>query len=98
MLANDQVIAIPTETVYGLAGIALSISAVTKIYEIKTRHWEETKKHYLKWLMLQKSFVNQLKNRLLLNKYEKIKCIRLSRTSFSGSHAKRKAPTDCRGY
>ena len=37
MLANDQVIAIPTETVYGLAGNALSISAVTKIYEIKKR-------------------------------------------------------------
>jgi len=37
MLANDQVIAIPTETVYGLAGNALSISAVAKIYEIKNR-------------------------------------------------------------
>jgi len=37
MLANDQVIAIPTETVYGLAGNALSIYAVTKIYEIKKR-------------------------------------------------------------
>jgi len=37
MLANDQIIAIPTETVYGLAGNALSISAVTKIYEIKNR-------------------------------------------------------------
>jgi len=37
MLANDQVIAIPTETVYGLAGNALNISVVTKIYEIKKR-------------------------------------------------------------
>jgi len=37
VLANDQVIALPTETVYGLAGNALSISAVTKIYEIKKR-------------------------------------------------------------
>jgi len=43
MLANDQVIAIPAETVYGWAANALSISAVTKIYEIKKRHWEETK-------------------------------------------------------
>lgn len=37
LLENDNVIAIPTETVYGLAGNALSISAVTKIYEIKNR-------------------------------------------------------------
>jgi len=44
LLKNDQVIAIPTETVYGLAGNALSVSAVTKIDEIKKRHWEETKK------------------------------------------------------
>jgi len=35
LLKNDQVIAIPTETVYGLAGNALSVSAVTKIDEIK---------------------------------------------------------------
>jgi len=37
LLKNDNVVAIPTETVYGLAGNALSISAVTKIYEIKDR-------------------------------------------------------------
>jgi len=37
LLKNDNVVAIPTETVYGLAGNALSISAVTKIYEIKNR-------------------------------------------------------------
>ena len=37
LLENDQVIAIPTETVYGLAGNALKPSVVNKIYEIKNR-------------------------------------------------------------
>lgn len=37
LLQNDQVIAIPTETVYGLAGNALDPSVVNKIYEIKKR-------------------------------------------------------------
>ena len=37
LLKNDQVIAIPTETVYGLAGNALNPSVVNKIYEIKKR-------------------------------------------------------------
>lgn len=37
LLENDQVIAIPTETVYGLAGNALNHSVVNKIYEIKKR-------------------------------------------------------------
>lgn len=37
LLENDQVIAIPTETVYGLAGNALNPSVVNKIYEIKNR-------------------------------------------------------------
>lgn len=37
LLKNDQVIAIPTETVYGLAGNALKPSVVNKIYEIKNR-------------------------------------------------------------
>lgn len=37
LLENGQVIAIPTETVYGLAGNALNSCAVKKIYEIKNR-------------------------------------------------------------
>lgn len=37
LLENDQVIAIPTETVYGLAGNALNPFAVKKIYAIKNR-------------------------------------------------------------
>lgn len=37
LLENDQVIAIPTETVYGLAGNALNPSVINKIYEIKNR-------------------------------------------------------------
>lgn len=37
LLKNDRVIAIPTETVYGLAGNALNPFVVNKIYEIKNR-------------------------------------------------------------
>ena len=37
LLEDGQVIAIPTETVYGLAGNALNCDAVKKIYEIKNR-------------------------------------------------------------
>lgn len=37
LLESDQVIAIPTETVYGLAGNALNPVSVKKIYEIKNR-------------------------------------------------------------
>ncbi len=36
-LKNDEVVAIPTETVYGLAANALSEAAVSKIYEVKNR-------------------------------------------------------------
>jgi L-threonylcarbamoyladenylate synthase len=36
-LKQDQVIGMPTETVYGLAGNALSVKAVTKIFEVKNR-------------------------------------------------------------
>ena len=37
LLNSNQVIAIPTETVYGLAGNALNTSTVEKIYQIKNR-------------------------------------------------------------
>lgn len=37
LLENGQVIGIPTETVYGLAGNALNSSVIYKIYEIKKR-------------------------------------------------------------
>lgn len=36
-LKDDEVVAIPTETVYGLAANALSVDAVSKIYQIKNR-------------------------------------------------------------
>lgn len=36
-LNSNQVVGIPTETVYGLAGNALSIEAISKIYEVKDR-------------------------------------------------------------
>ncbi|HYG18079.1 MAG TPA: L-threonylcarbamoyladenylate synthase [Ohtaekwangia sp.] len=37
LLENGDVVAIPTETVYGLAGNALDVSAVAKIFAIKER-------------------------------------------------------------
>ena len=37
LLQNNEVVAIPTETVYGLAANALSDEAVAKIYALKTR-------------------------------------------------------------
>ena len=37
ILRRSQIIALPTETVYGLAGNAYSNSAVKKIYKIKRR-------------------------------------------------------------
>ncbi len=37
LLTHDELVAIPTETVYGLAGNALSRAAVTKIFSVKNR-------------------------------------------------------------
>ncbi len=37
LLAQDEVVGIPTETVYGLAGNALSEHAILKIFEVKNR-------------------------------------------------------------
>ncbi len=37
LLTNDELVAIPTETVYGLAGNALSSTAVAKIFSVKNR-------------------------------------------------------------
>ena len=37
LLLQNEVVAIPTETVYGLAGNALSEIAVSKIFEAKNR-------------------------------------------------------------
>lgn len=37
LLENDELIGFPTETVYGLAGNALSVNAVAKIFEAKNR-------------------------------------------------------------
>lgn len=39
LLKNDNIIAIPTETVYGLAGNAFSDNAVKKIFRLKNRPW-----------------------------------------------------------
>jgi L-threonylcarbamoyladenylate synthase len=37
LLTNDELVAVPTETVYGLAGNALSETAIAKIYAAKSR-------------------------------------------------------------
>ncbi len=37
LLINGELVAIPTETVYGLAGNALSSTVVKKIFEVKNR-------------------------------------------------------------
>ena len=37
LLEQGKLVAIPTETVYGLAGNALDVSAVTKIFSTKER-------------------------------------------------------------
>ena len=37
IILNNGVVGIPTETVYGLAGNALSEEAILKIYEVKNR-------------------------------------------------------------
>lgn len=37
LLAGEELVAIPTETVYGLAGNALSVEAVVKIFAVKNR-------------------------------------------------------------
>lgn len=36
-LLNGRVIAVPTDTIYGVAGLAQNTDAVRKIYEIKKR-------------------------------------------------------------
>lgn len=40
-LKNGQVIALPTDTIYGVAALAQSTEAVNKLYEIKQRHEEK---------------------------------------------------------
>ena len=37
LLRDGELVAVPTETVYGLAGNGLSITAVEQIYEVKGR-------------------------------------------------------------
>jgi len=36
-LQNEEVVGVPTETVYGLAGSAMSVKALTRIFEVKKR-------------------------------------------------------------
>ena len=48
-LVNEEVIAIPTETVYGLAGNAYSDKSVKKIFSIKNRPYLKSLNYPL-WL------------------------------------------------
>jgi len=40
-LLNGNVIAVPTDTIYGVAALAQSTKAVDKMYDIKQRHKEK---------------------------------------------------------
>lgn len=40
-LKGGHVIALPTDTIYGVAALAQSTEAVSKLYEIKKRHEEK---------------------------------------------------------
>ena len=40
-LNDGEVIALPTDTVYGIAALAQSTAAVQKMYEIKDRNFEK---------------------------------------------------------
>lgn len=40
-LKNGNVIALPTDTIYGVAALAQSTEAVKKLYQIKKRHEEK---------------------------------------------------------
>lgn len=40
-LKGGNVIALPTDTIYGVAALAQSTEAVNKLYEIKKRHEEK---------------------------------------------------------
>ena len=61
ILNKNDIIAVPTETVYGLAANAYSDSAVKKIYKLKKRpKYNPSIVHYLN--------LEQLKNDCILNK------------------------------
>ena len=38
LLKDDKIISVPTDTIYGLAGLAQSTKAINRIYEIKSRN------------------------------------------------------------
>jgi L-threonylcarbamoyladenylate synthase len=58
-LLNGQLVAIPTETVYGLAGNALSTEAVVKIFEAKNRPFFDPLIVHTHSLESAKQYVNQ---------------------------------------
>ena len=41
VLSSEGIVALPTDTLYGLAGLAQSTVAVKKIYDVKERHDEK---------------------------------------------------------
>jgi L-threonylcarbamoyladenylate synthase len=59
LLKEDEVVAIPTETVYGLAGNALSESAVLKIFKAKNRpHFNPLIIHIHSWEIMRRFVKN----------------------------------------
>lgn len=67
LLNNEDVVALPTETVYGLAGNALSTRAVAKIFEAKQRpHFNPLIVHVASILQIEKyAFLDALSARLV---------------------------------
>src|SRR5688572_2760982 len=60
LLKNDDVVAVPTEAVYGLAGNALHKSAVTRIFAVKDRPQFDPLIVHVADLMQAKDFVIQI--------------------------------------
>ena len=60
-LTNNNVVAIPTETVYGLAGNAYSNKAVKKIFSLKKRSLKNP-------LIVHYCCINDLKQDCIINK------------------------------
>ncbi|MEK6780568.1 MAG: L-threonylcarbamoyladenylate synthase [Bacteroidota bacterium] len=65
-LEHGELVAIPTETVYGLAGNALNTSAVAKIFSVKDRPWFDPIIVHVPDLEHAKSYVQEIPEQAIL--------------------------------
>ena len=65
-LEHGELVAIPTETVYGLAGNALNTSAVAKIFSVKDRPWFDPIIVHVHDLEHAKSYVQEIPEQAIL--------------------------------